>query len=513
MNRRDFLKLAALVSADAALRRTSAFFDPLEQGEGGKPNILIFVFDAMSAEHLSLHQYARNTTPNLDRFAQRSNVYHSHYSAGNFTTAGVASMLTGMYPWDHRAINYRGLVKRGLVSRNLFNLIGNEYTRVAFTQNMFAEIILSQFGESLDIHLRPDSFSFYVLPAVQAQDFPRDRSLAYFALEDFLGVGVKSLNPIPGSLPLASVDIVRQFINAEPKKTVDFPRGYPNNHSFYYRNEDGFRGIAGQVSDLNNRSLPWIGYFHVWSPHGPYSSQKDFVGLFPDELRVPFKPRHKLSESRYPQRQLLDFRLQYDEYIANVDAEFGKMMTELERAGVLDNTYIIVTSDHGELFERGELGHGTPLLYNPVTHVPLLISAPGQKGRRDIQISTSSLDLLPTILKIAGKDIPDWVEGKALPGFTELEDAKRSIYSFVAKNSSAFQDINQATISLIKGPHELIFYTGYKKLADSFELYNLAEDQYEKENLVEKDLIVASRMREEMTDMFQSTIKPSSNDA
>jgi hypothetical protein len=308
---------------------------------------------------------------------------------------------------------------------------------MAFTQNMFAEIILSQFGRDIDEHLHPDSFSFYKIPTLQAQDFPRDRTLAYFALEDFLGLGVKSLNPIPGSLPLAAADIVRQFVSPSPKSSTDFPRGYPNNHSFYYRNDDVFRGISRQIKDIDARSLPWFGYFHVWSPHGPYVPQKEFVGMFPHKLEIPFRPRNKLSESKYSHKKLLEFRTQYDEYIANVDAEFGKMIFDLEQAGLLDNTYVIVTSDHGELFERGELGHGTPLLYAPVVHVPLLISAPAQNIRKDVWAPTSSLDLLPTVLQIAGKSIPDWADGRVLPGFSDAEDMTRSVYSFVAKNNSA----------------------------------------------------------------------------
>ncbi len=62
------------------------------------PNIIVLVFDAMSADNLSLYGYRRETSPNFERLAQRSNVYHSHYSAGSFTTSGTASLLTGLYP-------------------------------------------------------------------------------------------------------------------------------------------------------------------------------------------------------------------------------------------------------------------------------------------------------------------------------------------------------------------------------------------------------------------------------
>ena len=481
LNRRDFLKIASVLSAGTVLRKASRVLGVAPLFQDAKPNILIFVLDAMSARHLSLYGYQRNTTPNLEEFAGRSFVYHSHFSAGNFTSPGTASILTGLHPWTHRAFNIRGLVKRNIVDHNVFNLIGNEYTRVGFTQNKLADIFLDQFNDQLDVHLPSDSFSFDVRPLIQAQDIPNDRTLAYFAFENYLGMN-GDYRSIPGSLAMGSADLIHNLVSKEPGPSEDYPfLGYPNNFAFYYRNEDLFRGMAEKLKDLNGHANPWLAYFHVWSPHSPYRPRKEFTNIFNDDLHVPFRPLHRLSGNKYSPKELLEFRLRYDQYIANVDAEFGNMMRELERAGTLDNTYVIVTSDHGELFERGEWGHVTPLLYNAVTHVPLLISTPGQRERQDVQSATSSVDLLPTILKMVNRPIPDWAEGTLLPGFTET-DAPSSIHSMVAKNNSAFKKIDEATFSLIKWPYELIYYYGYSNYPNSFELYNLTEDPYEQKN-------------------------------
>jgi arylsulfatase A-like enzyme len=332
--------------------------------------------------------------------------------------------------------------------------------------------------------------------------------MAYFAVEDFLGVGVRTLNPVPGSLPLASADLLRAYTRKAPQASDSHPFGYPSNHSMYYKNETVFRGIGESIKQLQSNKTPWLGYFHVWSPHGPYTPQKQFIGLYDKQLEIPFRPRHPLSESRYPPRQLLEYRLHYDEYITNVDHEFGNLFIQLEKAGVLDNTYVIVTSDHGELFERGELGHGTPLLYRPVTHIPLLISVPGQSKRHDVYTPTSSLDLLPTILQIALQPIPGSLGGKILPGFSPASETDRRILSFVAKNNSAFGEIEQASVSMVAWPYELIYYTGYPRIPNSFELYNLADDAYEKKDIIELDTRMAGLLKEELLDLFYSTIKP-----
>src|SRR6266545_3897801 len=170
ISRRAFLKASAALVGTTAFADVTRLLSSAHSHNAGKPNILIFVFDATSARHLSLYGYARTTTPNLEKFAERASVYHNHFSAGNFTTSGTASMLTGLYPWTHRAFNYRGMVNRSMLDRNFFSLIGKEYTRIAFTQNLWADILLSQFEKDLDLHLPSDSYSRFADSLIQPND-------------------------------------------------------------------------------------------------------------------------------------------------------------------------------------------------------------------------------------------------------------------------------------------------------------------------------------------------------
>jgi choline-sulfatase len=245
-------------------------------------------------------------------------------------------------------------------------------------------------------------------------------------------------------------------------------------------------------------SSPYLGYFHFWSPHDPYGARKDFVGIFPEDLNIPDKPRHSFASSDFSNQSLRKSRREYDEFIADLDAEFGKVLSSLETSGLLQNSYVIVTSDHGELFERGEQGHASALMYAPVTHIPLLISAPGQQSRADFHSLTSNLDLLPTLVQIAGNHIPDWAEGRVLPGFGGLEDASRSLFPMMAIDNAAFRPIQRATFTLIKGGYELFFFTGYPCHPDAFELYNLQEDPQELHDLFRKDITTASQMKDEL---------------
>ena len=498
MNRRDFLKTSAAVVAGTSLAGVSRLLSDAQTQKTDKPNILVFVFDAMSARNLSLYGYPRQTTPNLERFAGRASVYHNHYSAGNFTTSGTASMLSGMYPWTHRAINYRGMINRSMVERNFFRLIGPEYTRFAFTQNLWADIFLNQFERDLEVHLPPNSFSQYADSLIQPADLHADRDLAYYVFQDFLNLRVDDVRPYPGSLFLASADLARALASDRPYISANYPRGLPTNHDFAYMNTSVLDGIGRLVQERIIQASPYFGYFHFWSPHEPYSARKDFIGKFPEDLKVQEKPRHPLAASDFSGQILRKYRREYDEFIADLDAEFGKLLSKLESSGVLKDSYVIVTSDHGEMFERGEQGHASALMYAPVTHIPLLISAPGQSTRVDYHSLTSNLDLLPTLMQISGSENPDWIEGQLLPGFGGTEDVARSIFSMVAKDNAAFRAIEHATFAMIKGSYELFFFTGYRDHLDSFELYNLQEDPEELHDLFSRDINTAAQMKDEL---------------
>jgi len=133
--------------------------------------------------------------------------------------------------------------------------------------------------------------------------------------------------------------------------------------------------------------------------------------MFRDGWAPVSKPSHVFSDG-YSEKDLQSKRRWYDEYIAYVDAEFGRLIESLELQGVLENTHIIVTSDHGEMFERGILEHITPTLFEPIARVPLVIHRPGQEKREDVYTLTSAVDLLPTVNSIMGQSPPEWSDGE-----------------------------------------------------------------------------------------------------
>ena len=99
IERRDFLKFMAAIPTSMVL---SKLISHIENSTSSAPNIIVIVLDALTARNMSLYGYPRQTTPNIERFAARSNVYHSHYSAGTYTTPGTDRV--GLCPLRHAAI-------------------------------------------------------------------------------------------------------------------------------------------------------------------------------------------------------------------------------------------------------------------------------------------------------------------------------------------------------------------------------------------------------------------------
>jgi hypothetical protein len=500
LSRRNFLKLIGAAAPAALLPGLGSILDvSLEPHDPPLPNMIILLFDAMSATNLSVYGYSRQTTTNLERFAARATVYHSHASAGNYTIPGVASLLTGTYPWTNRAINHSGVIARARAGNNIFNALGSGFHRLAFPQSIWSNFILTQFREDIETLL--PSGSFGKLDYLTSDFFPDDQNLALRALDDF----VFKMEREPASLVFGPLQNALYFRDSAKLPTKGYPRGLPHNVNYplYFELGELFDGLSSLISNL---PTPFFAYLHLFPPHAPYRASSRFDSQFIDGWWPVNKPTHRFSDgSSYA--KLTSARRSYDEYIASIDWEFGKLLDAFEQAGVLEDSYVIITSDHGEMFERGEKAHSTPLLYDPVVHVPLLVSAPGQRNRRDVFAPTNAVDMLPTLLHLTGKPIPSWCEGRPLPFLGGVEDHERSTYSMEAKTNSALGPLRKATILLRKGPNKLIYYTGYEA-EDSFELYDLSADREEMNDLYPSRPAFARTMKEELLDTLHSVNRP-----
>ncbi len=503
LNRRDLLKLAALaplLSAAAHLTRGAT----QNAQESNRPNVLLIVFDTLSAKHLSLYGYPRETTPNLTRFAERATVFHRHYAGGNFTSPGTASLLTGCYPWTQRGFNFQGTVTREYESKSLFRVFHEAgYYRLTYTHNWLVELLFNQFRADID-YWKPMPDLCLTDNELSDRFFPNDRDVA---LSSERTINVRGGSYGTGSLFLSLIDRARKsndlnVLRAKYKSL--FPRGLQASETILFILDDAINWIQ---NELKQAPRPFFAYFHLLPPHAPYNPRREFIGRYDGDGFVENeKPSHPLGFSHGIPNV---FRRQYDEMIAYADAEFGRLYDSLVQSGILDNTFVVFTSDHGEMLERNTRGHLTPLLYEPITHVPLIISSPGQTKRVNVQTPTSCLDVLPTLAHLVSQPIPAWGEGELLPTFGGAAQTGRSIFTVEAKSNAKQAPLTKATISMIKDQYKVIYYRGYEAGYDNlYELYDLQNDPEELNDLNDSNSGIAAALQSELTAKLEEVNRP-----
>ena len=300
LNRREFLKLFGVAmggSLSAALHLPStkpetAAFRNLRSNTT-KPNIIVLLFDALSARHLSLYNYRRKTSPNLERFAQRAIVYNNHHSAGNFTSPSTGSLFTGSYPWTHRALHLSSQVRQAIVPFNIFRFLSPDYYQFAFTQSTVADTLIYQLGETLDEHRPLDSYSlvgsaiypylkndealnvFYAYDGFQLKNKSQAGSLFLALLRD-LGTQMnyqlqsqkyRSLYPL--------VDVAK---HGGPETSLYLPS--LSGEDVYYTLDQLFDGLKSLFDELvlpaAKAGKPFLAYIHIKPPHAPYMPTSKF---------------------------------------------------------------------------------------------------------------------------------------------------------------------------------------------------------------------------------------------
>lgn len=502
ISRKEFLKTTSLGAVHGWLPQWISF--PGQNANADAPNFIIIVFDALSALHLATHDYPRQTAPNLARFVQTATVYQNHFAGGNFTTPATASLLTGDYPFNHRAyrLNIKTIPK--YTQQNIFSQFP-DYTRIAYSHNVLANTLLNQFSPGIDeLKRREELFinSDYIVTRL----FATDNDIAQVS---WIRIIKEDEDRYTNSLFFAGInkEINQRLLRPHEAR---FPRGVPEiGTGEHFLLESATDWIAAQLPQLPQ---PFLGYFHLMPPHHPYNPSAEFVDAFLDDGFAPAAKPGTIFSGARNLNQLNEHRRYYDEFILYADQAFGQLYQQLEQNGLLENTWLIFTSDHGEMFERGIWKHTTQTLYQPIVRIPLFIQSPGQQSRTNVYKPTSAVDILPTLLHLTGKPPAPWSPGKVLPPFRETNPAdNRSIFTLEAKSNKKTEPLTTASTMLLKWPYKLVQFRGYKELEGGppvYEMYDLAQDPEELENIYSPNESSAIEMIEEINHTLAQADKP-----
>jgi arylsulfatase A-like enzyme len=436
---RDWLEQRSLVAARAAASATA-------------PNVLLVVLDTVRAQSLSLYGHSRPTAPNLQRWAQTGTVFDWAFATAPWTTPSHASMFTGRFPYELTAGPSRpGHQEYPVLDESVPTLAEILSAHGYATAGFVANVEYAGYETGLD-----RGFEHYEDYLVTPSEFAYSAGLGRSLVKNL------TLRRLTG------------FHDVLGRKTAD-----DVNAAF-------LRWLSGQ----NGR--PFFAFLNYFDAHEPYLPPAPFDGVFAgprgrDTSRIVPWGVHQAKSQDKPQMTSEERNAElaaYEGAIAYLDHHLDLLLDTLHEQGVLDNTLVIVTSDHGEHFgEHGIFTHGNSL-YLPLLHVPLLMRSPGRvPGDIRIPASVSLRDLPATVLDVAG--ITADVAGESLArwwdGSIERSEVRDMVFAEVegSENAYSWDPVSRGNMtSLIQDRLHYIRNGDGRE-----ELYDFGEDPAEERDL------------------------------
>jgi len=435
----------------------------------------LVIFDAMTAEDMSVYGYNRPTTPFISEWSKTASLFNRVESSSNWTTPSIASLMTGKRVWTHKTFQEYSLPDKSDVESLPLVLRNYGYYNMAFVVNPYASPKKLGITNSFDIaphflefgksqHLV--GWKFGTLNVILTKIFG-DKIKFYTWIIDPQFIFGKIINAIYYKLFIISqTEVPPEIAFKKFRETLN--KGVPE---------------------------PFFAWIHLFPPHDPYMPPEPYSGMFDTsaKLRTYNQQRVDLTEEKITREENWEvFRARYNEFIRYCDNTFEDLIADLSSMDKLRNTIIIFTSDHGESFEHGDFTHGHAHLYEQVTHIPLIIKESSQTKGVIINDLVEQIDITPTILELANIPVPLWMEGRSLvPLLHGKKLPSKPLFSMNFKrNPGQGHQITIGTIAVWEGDYKLIHYLDENKSL----LFNLKDDPDELKNLFDEKPEIGQRL-------------------
>ena len=438
LNRREFMAAGAAAAAPPARR----------------PNVLFIMVDEMRWDALHCAGHPVVETPNLDRLASQGVRFANAYTVSPVCSPSRASAFTGRYAHVH------GMTINGTCARR---------------GEIYLPTILRHYGYHTSIvgklHYEPRRFSFGFdeFVSFRGEGPTPERGLNAHLRRKY---GSPAPFPsVPGTCPWPD-DPLGRDVGVFRHADEDFETEWLTARSIDY------------LRSRRDKPEPWFLFTSYLKPHSPsVLPQRWFSKYDPDKIPVPQLPpeaKALRAAARNGKRHVIDdermLRVMSAIYygaIAEVDACVGRLLDELDRLGMADNSVVLFTADHGNMLgDRARFFKG--VMYEGSTHVPLLWrgvrGAAENRGRVEPKIIENT-DLAPALLEAAGLPVPAGMQGRSFLRLARGGDPGWKDHCF-----------SQLRNAMVRTP-------GYKfidnslDLSGTMELYDMRNDPRETRNL------------------------------
>jgi arylsulfatase A-like enzyme len=417
-----------------------------------KPPIIVIIIDTLRADHVGAYGYARPTTPNLDRFSAGAIRFANAHAASSWTVPSMASLFTGVSPWNHGVVKAEADLSPEQVGYQL--TLNDQFVTLAETLKAAG---YETYGVTANYHLHEKYGMAQGFDHYEAFGF-RDREPVDLQLKDWLAA----------------------------------------------------------LQRTRRQGKPYFLFIHYFDPHHPYFPIEPFINEWrPNYDRqeiqdLAVKNFRGLLDKGYfldnadKMQLLVDL---YDSEIRACDDSVGRWLGELPDVG---RALVLITSDHGEAFgDHRNMIHGSDL-YGETLRVPLWLRLPdGKHAGAVVNEHVSLLDIYPTLAAVVGAKPPDYVEGvDLLPVVDQKAPATRLLFAATERAT------DQVWRAAIRAPYKLVYHVNQKRKelydlsADPSEQHDLAATQPDLAEELFAALVRAKRPKPRFAPGTAGTISP-----
>ncbi len=417
------------------------------------PNIIFIAGDGITASHTSAYGYERPTTPFMARLAPKSLLAQNAFPNSCTTTSSVPSLLSGKLPSTTKVVYYPD-VFRGQDSYESLPAI-------------LKGLGYRNYSVALDIH------NPYLLNMRSAFDRANDRNLSFFYPELLPPSYEVALDP-------ARLLLMNIFSRAQERFLHIFGLRDMYDHSNEV-NRYSNRAVSdsGRIRQIKNiirsTSEPFFAHIHLMGTHGPK-----------------FFPRIRNFSLSQDQNSTWDVNF-YDDAILDFDSYLQEIFSELEGAGKLENTIVVISSDHGMRWT--------------CERTPLLVVFPEGANAGVLSANVQHLDLAPTILSYLGISPPSWMRGRNL--LERHPDPLAPLFIASDQDELSYQppfyDLKEFSLLICQRLYRLNLITNQLAVSDFYDHTNKCSESDLPDNETARRLII-SRLREDGYDLGPSPL-------
>jgi N-acetylglucosamine-6-sulfatase len=419
------------------------------------PNIVFIVVDDMRWDEMRVAGHPVLETPNMDRLAREGMRFLNAFATTPLCSPSRASLLTGQYARTNGIIDNTARPSHDLPT------FPRELQRAGYATGFFGKwhmgnddsprpgfthwVAMPGQGEAIDPHLNVDG------QRLQAKGYVTDVLTGY--VEQF----IQRAGQQPFVAYLAHKAVHPNVVQQNDGRVVPLP-GQPG----------GFVPAERHRGRYKERTMPRRP--NAFKPPVDKPALMRRIGDLP-----PLGRETATTDDEMRGRA---------EMLLGVDDSLGRILAALEKAGALDNTIVVFTSDHGYFYGEHGLNEERRLAYEEAIRIPLLVRYPSRvKAGAVAPEMVLTIDLAPTLMDLAGLPPLPGMEGRSLsPIFSGTAGAWRDSFLVEYYSDTVFPRILKMGYSAVRTTHAK--YVEYRDLTGMNELYDLDADPYEERNLI-----------------------------